>query len=243
MHKPTEPQSAATTAGGQLVLSDRLASFKRTYRWLNLTLVQQATWPLILVLTSAPAGTPDEIPMPWYLFRLAGPTFAAVLAFIYLKERPLSPRDADVEQDLEPVQSPAATQVRLLLLGLPLMVLVARLLVGPVEPVLKIGLFGLANVAAYHLINFGVVARSFPDPARGQAAAILFFGLSWGMEAGMLTAFGPESASPVLAFFAGLAAGIVVAICCRALRRWPGRVLTAPAAHWLVVYLIFGFVN
>ena len=243
MPKPTQPQTAATTAGGQLVLSDRLASFKRTYRWLNLTLVQQATWPLVLLLTSAPAGTPDEIPMPWYLVRLAGPAFAAVLALIYLKERPLRPLDAKAEEDLEPVRSAMATQIRFLLIGLPLMVFVARLLVGPVAPVLKIGLFGLADVAAYHLINFGVVARSFPDPARGQGAAILFFGLSWGMEAGLLTAFGPESASPVLAFFAGLAAGVLVALCCRALRRWPGGLLTAPATHWLVIYLIFGFVN
>jgi hypothetical protein len=243
MHKRMRQQTAATTAGGQLVLSDRLASFKRTYRWLNLTLVQQATWPLLLLLTTAPAGTPDEIPMPWFLARLAGPTFAALLALIYLKERPLLSLDAEAEEDMAPVQTPAATQVRFLLIGLPLMVLAARLLAGPIVPVTKIALFGLADVAAYHLINFGVVARSFPDQARGQAAAILFFGLSWGMEAGLLTAFGPESASPVLAFFAGLAAGVLVAICCRALWRWPGGMLTAPATHWLVIYLIFGFVN
>src|SRR3954469_25287681 len=116
MHKTKQPQTAATTAGGQLVLSDRLASFKRTYRWLNLTLVQQATWPLILLLTAAPAGTPDEIPMPWYLARIAGPACAAVLALIYLRERPLRPLEAEADVDEGPVQSPAATQFRFLLL-------------------------------------------------------------------------------------------------------------------------------
>src|SRR4029079_19088345 len=99
MPNPRQPQTAATTAGGQLVLSDRLATFKRTYRWLNLTLVQQATWPLILLLAAAPAGTPDEIPMPWYLARIAGPLAAAVLAIIYIKECPLRP--LHVEQEIE----------------------------------------------------------------------------------------------------------------------------------------------
>jgi hypothetical protein len=243
MPKLNQPQSAVTTAGGQLVLSDRLATFRRTYRWLNLTLVQQATWPLLLLLASAPAGKPEEIPMPWYLLRLAGPTAAALLALVYLRQRPLVPFDVEAEAEMIPVRSSLAMQVRFLLIGLPVMVLAARLIAGPVEPVTKLALFGLADVAAYHLINFGVMARSFPDRERGIAAAILFFGLSWGIEAGLLTAFGPESASPVLAFFAGLAAGVVVALCCRGLQRWPGGLLTAPAVHWLVIYLIFGFVN
>jgi hypothetical protein len=246
MHKRRQSEMAVATTGGQVVVSEKLATFRRVYRWLNLTLVQQATWPLLLLLTSAPGGTPEEIPMPWYLARLGSPLAAAFLALFYLKERPLKlsvATNRGGEPLGQPVQSSFAKQARFLLLGLPLMVLAARLIAGPVGPVTKLALFGLADVAAYHLINFGVLARSFPQRDRGLAAAVLFFGLSWGLQSALLVSFGPESASPVLAFFAGTAAGIAVALCCRAIWRWPGGLLTAPATHWLVIYLIFGFVN
>jgi hypothetical protein len=233
---------AVSTAGGQVVVSEKLAAFRRVYRWLNLTLVQQATWPLLLLLTSAPAGTPEEIPMPWYLARLGAPLAAALLALFYLKERPLQAAQAGEPLGV-PVRSSLAAQARFLLLGLPVMVLAARLIAGPVGPVTKLALFGLADVAAYHLINFGVLARSYPQRERGLAAAVFFFGLSWGLQSALLVAFGPESASPVLAFFAGVAAGVAVALGCRAIWRWPGGLLTAPATQWLVIYLIFGFVN
>jgi hypothetical protein len=39
----------------------------------------------------------------------------------------------------------------------------------------------------------------------------------------------------------GFSVGVVVAAVAQALHRWPGGQLTAPAAHWLVIYLIFGF--
>jgi hypothetical protein len=245
MQKRLREEPAVSTAGGQVVVSEKLATFRRVYRWLNLTLVQQATWPLLLLLTSAPGGTPEEIPMPWYLARLGAPVAAALLALFYLKERPArGPASNSTGLRLgRPVQSPVAAQARFLLLGLPVMVLAARLIAGPVEPVTKLALFGLADVAAYHLINFGVLARSFPQRERGLSAAVLFFGLSWGLQSALLVAFGPESASPFLAFLAGTAAGIAVALCCRAIWRWPGGMLTAPATHWLVIYLIFGFVN
>jgi hypothetical protein len=246
MQKRLREEPAVTTTAGQVVVSEKLATFRRVYRWLNLTLVQQGTWPLLLLLTSAPGGTPEEIPMPWYLARLGPPLVAALLALFYLKERPLRPLGATNrggESLGQPVQSSFANQARFLLLGLPAMVLVARLIAGPVGPVTKLALFGLADVAAYHLINFGVLARSFPHRDRGLAAAVLFMGLSWGLQSALLVAFGPETASPFLAFFAGTAAGIAVALCCRALWRWPGGLLTAPATQWLVIYLIFGFVN
>jgi hypothetical protein len=245
VHKRRQPEMAVSTAGGEVVVSEKLATFRRVYRWLNLTLVQQATWPLLLLLTSAPGGTPEEIPMPWYLARLGAPAAAALLALFYLKERPIG-RSASAVTDLEldrPVRSPFAKQARFLLLGLPAMVLAARLVAGPVGPVTKLAFFGLADVAAFHLINFGVLARSFPQRERGLAAAVLFMGLSWGLQSALLVAFGPETASPILAFFAGGVAGIAVALCCRGIWRWPGGLFTAPAAQWLVIYLIFGFVN
>jgi hypothetical protein len=236
------------TSGGRLVLSERLTAFKRVYRWLNLTLVQQATWPLLLLLTSAPAGEPEQTPMPWYLARLGAPALAALLALLYLRERPVddaSPAAAAQNQPTSPQASATRTtlavQARFLLLGLPVMVAAVRLLVGPAVPAAKLIAFGVADVAAYHLIHFGVVARSYPDRAQGMGVATLLFALSWGIHDALLTALGPSASSPPLALFGGFILGLAIALLSRALRRWPGGALPAAATHLLIVYLIFGF--
>ncbi|MEA2525459.1 MAG: hypothetical protein QOF73_2686 [Thermomicrobiales bacterium] len=242
--RPAKPQTGMSTIGGQLVLSERLAAFKRVYRWLNLTLVHQATWPLLLLLTSAPAVDPELTPMPWYLARVGAPIAAALLALAYLRQRPLGAAftlSPSLQEPEKGRRSAVAQQARFLLLGLPVMVAVVRLAVGPVEPAAKLMLFGLADVAAYHLIHFGVVARSYPDWAQGMGAATLLFAVSWGMHDALLTALGPSEASPALALVGGFVIGLAIALLSRAVRRWPGGLLPAAATHWLLIYLIFGF--
>jgi hypothetical protein len=96
-------------------------------------------------------------------------------------------------------------------------------------------------VAAYHLIHFGVVVRSYPDRAHGLWMATLLFAVSWGIHDALLTALGPSAASPALALVGGLVIGLAIALLSRALRRWPGGALPAAATHWLLIYLIFGF--
>jgi hypothetical protein len=255
-NRPSKPQTAMTTIGGQLVLGERLATFKRVYRWLNLTLVHQAIWPLLLLLTSAPAVDPEQTPMPWYLARVGAPATAALLAFAYLRQRPVTETDRRTagQTDGRPSVSPRppadrergdrgalAQQARFVLLGLPVMVAAVRLVEGPAEPAAKLMLFGLADVAAYHLIHFGVVVRSYSDPVQGMWAATLLFGLSWGIHDALLTALGPSEASPGLALLGGFVIGLAIALLSRALRRWPGGALPAAATHWLLIYLIFGF--
>jgi hypothetical protein len=240
-----------TTIGGQLVLSDRLAAFKRLYRWLNLTLVHQATWPLLLLLTTAPAVDPEQTPMPWYLSRVGAPAAAALLALLYLRQQPVG------ATLIPPARHPEGTrpasqergrrgealvqQARFVLLGLPMMVAAVRLIDGPAEPAAKLMLFGLADVAAYHLIHFGVVVRSYPDRAHGLWVATFLFALSWGIHDALLTGLGPSEASPPLALLGGFVIGLTIALLSRALRSWPGGALPAAAMHWLLIYLIFGF--
>jgi hypothetical protein len=239
-----------TTIGGQLVLSERLATFKRLYRWLNLTLVHQAVWPLLLLLTSAPAVDPEQTPMPWYLARIGAPAAAALLALAYLRERPVGTTPTPdrgpggilpASQEREGRSAAIRQQARFVLLGLPLMVAAVRLIEGPAVPTAKLMLFGLADVAAYHLIHFGVVVRSYRDLAQGIWMATLLFGVSWGIHDSLLTALGPSEASPALALAGGFVIGLAVALLSRAVRRWPGGALPAAATHWLVIYLIFGF--
>jgi hypothetical protein len=225
---------------GTVVLSDRLATFKRVYRWLNLTLIQQGLWALLVLLAGAPAESVEGTPMPWYLARLAAPAAAALLAFVYLRQRPLGP--LPVGGELGGQTGALATQARFALLVLPLMVVAARLVAGPAIPALKLALYGLADVAAFHLINFGVVARSYPRAEQGRTAAVFLFGLSWALRETMLVGVGVAGGSLAIAFLGGLIAGLVVALAALWLRERLGA-LPAAAAHWLVVYLILGFVD
>ena len=227
--------------------AERLTGFRRLYRWLNLTLVQQGVWPLLVFVAGAPAVAVEATPWRWYAVRLAGPALAAVLALLYLAQRPTTAvgmAETGGSGRSDEAAHPLRTQARLLLLGLPILVAVARLAVGPVEPAARLLLFGLADVAAFQLIHFGVVARSYGavDRAHGQAAAVLLFGASWGLRDGLLASVESGDASIALAVASGVILGLVVAALSRALRRWPGGWWPAAAAHWLMVYLVFGFV-
>jgi len=254
-NRRSSPPAALTTTGGQLVLGARLAAFKRLYRWLNLTLVHQATWPLVVILTAAVATEPEQTAMPWYLARLGAPVIAALVALAYLRRQLVGPQpptsQLPLSQKGEEVGATGgsgerialAQQARFLLIGLPVMVAVVRIAQGPVEPATKLMLFGLVDVAAYHLIHFGVVARSYPDRDNGVTIATALFALSWGMHDALLIAIGTSEASVGLAFLSGIAIGAVVGLLVRGLHRWPGGWLPAAATHWLLIYLIFGFVG
>ncbi len=229
-------------------LGERLASFKRFYRWLNLTLVQQALWPLLVLTTAARGDAPEATPMPWYLARLGAPALAAVLAWVYLRQIPLGhDPDRSAATALAPegragvADGMLGTQLRLLALGLPLMLAVARLIATPSDATVKLLLFGAAQVIAFHLIHFGVVARSYPLPDQGRAAGIVLFGLSWAIQAALLTGTGAGSGSMPLAFAGGLVAGWAVGTGCLAVREGLGGFWPAAALHWFLVYLVIGF--
>jgi hypothetical protein len=236
-------KSSGVVVGGRVILGERLAQFRRIYRWFNLTLVHQAVWPLLLVITSAPAGKPQEIPMPWYLARVGAPAAAALLAFLICRHQP------DVNEGkvrLKPASSGPpglATQVKVGLFALPVLLTVARIAAGPTDSAVKLILFGIADVLAFQLIHFEVVRRSYHDQAQGIGLAVLLFAVSWGLRDLLLTALGPEEASPALAFVSGMLIGGVVAICSRMLRVWPGGFWSAAATHYLVIYLIIGFID
>jgi hypothetical protein len=233
-----------------VALGERLVSFKRFYRWLNLTLVQQAFWPLLVLLTAARGDSPEGTPMPWYLARLGAPAVAAALAFVYLRQAlPGQDRQADLKEVLAPEGRAfaggglVAAQARLLVLGLPVMLAVARLIATPSDATVKLLLFGAAQVVAFHVIHFGVVARSYSAPDQGRAAGVILFGLSWAMSTALLTGVGSGDGSMALAFAGGLLLGWVVGGACLAIREGLGGFWPAAALQWFVVYLIFGFTS
>src|SRR5262245_63729398 len=80
-----------------------LATFRRAYRWVNLTLVQQGLWPLLVVVLGAPWVPIGLTPLPWYWARLGGPLLAALLALAYLGQRPAGLTSDVAERQAEAV--------------------------------------------------------------------------------------------------------------------------------------------
>lgn len=237
-------KTGMTTVGGQLVVGERLAQFRRLYRWLNLTLIHQAAWPLLLLLTAAPDKEPGALPSPWYWARLAAPAAAALLAFLYQRHQPHTEETFAMPgtRRSAPTGRPGlAAQLRVAILALTAMLAIARVANGPATPALKLILFGLADVLAFQLIQFEVVRRSFRDPAQGLGYAIALFGFSWGLRDLLMTLLGPSQASPALAFISGMVLGLLMGALSRVLRGWLGGFWVAAAAQFLVVYLIVGF--
>jgi hypothetical protein len=233
-----------TTIGGQLVVGERLARFRRLYRWLNLTLIHQAVWPLLLLLNAAPDREPGAIPFPWYWARLGAPAAAAVLAFLYVRHQPQALERFAMPWARRPSASDRpgfAAQLKVAIFGLTAMLAMARIASGPALPAVKLILFGVADVLAFQLIQFEVVRRSFRDPAQGLGYAIVLFGFSWGLRDLLMTLLGPNQASPALAFAGGMVLGMLVGAGSRVLRGWLGGFWVAAAAQVLVVYLIIGF--
>ena len=238
----SEPQTAMTTPGGQLILSPRLANFRRLYRWLNLTLLHQASYPLLFLLSAAPSGKPGEIPMPWYLARLGAPFAAALIALLYLRQPVPGAASTTQFGSTGAVGKPAlAAQIRFLAIGLAVMLSGARLLTSHDSSAVKLILFGLADAAAFQLIHFGVVRRSFQEDSGGLSHAVILFAASWGLRDLMLAAAFSNTASPLFAFISGCFLGAVVALISRRLYRWPGGLLTPALVQFIIVTLIIGF--
>lgn len=221
-----------------------LASFRRISRWLNLTLIHQGVWPLAVIVANAPATVPESTPLNWYLVRIAAPLLAALLAVGYLLQRPI---DRPSELAIAPAPTDGSawrTQIKVALIGLAIMLGAARLIAGPIAPAAKLLTFGAADVAAFQVIHFGVVARSWAGAAEGQAAAVILFGGSWALRAAFLAGLergiGVEM---VLAALGGGAAGLAIGGLSRLLRRWPGGAWAAAVTHWLLIYAILGFVE
>lgn len=251
MTDPELRKASVPASGGRLralrepsLRGDGLSLFRRSYRWFNLTLVHQGVWPLLLVVAGAPATTVGLTPLPWFWARLAAPLLAAVFAVAYLahlgamagsdrQERNAfarSARDAMLRE-----------QAVILVMGVAVAVSIMRLVNGPSDAVLKLIAFGLADVAAYQAINFGLGQRILPT---GDAwVPVALFALSWGLHDLFLAATSPATHNLGLIFAGGATIGLAFGALSWALRRWPGGYLAASAAQYLIVYLIFGFLG
>lgn len=240
MHHPS-PQEPGIF--GRALQGGSLQFLRKIYRWFNLSIIQHAVWPVLVALFAAPQVSVADTPWDWYLGRVAGPLLAFVLALGYIRRAVARGIETTSLPSIQVPRTPGrlAQQARYLLLGLPVMVFLARLLAGSVDEVIKIGLLGLCTAAAYHAINFWIVPLGFPPGSRGLDIGTALFAVSWGLGDVLKVGSSSEGGNLIIAFLAGLTVGLAVALICRAIRRWPGGTLTAPLAQWLVITLIFGF--
>ena len=242
--RPSRPSRSGAVAAPSLA-NEGLSTFRRAYRWLNLTLVHHGVWPLLVVVFGAPAVPIALTPLPWYWTRLGAPLLATLLALAYLAQRP---QGLPSEMEIRTAESTSERdrrvreQATILIVGVTFAVGLLRLLQGPFVPVLKLGAFGLADVAAYQAINFGVGGRA-ASTGLGPALPVGLFGLSWGLRDLFLAAASPAAESLSLTFVSGGAIGLVFGAISFLLRRWPGGYLTATALQFLIVYLVLGFLT
>lgn len=208
----------------------RTVRFRALLRWLNLTVLQHATWPAIVLLTGAGYSPTAQLSWTDIAIRLIGPLAAALVAATQLRGVGLWPAD--------PVSGVIAGQARLLILGVTAMLAVVRVVAGPAEAAIKVIAVGAADVAAFHLVTFGVVGMLFPGR---RGLLIVLFALSWGLREVVLGLVRTDATFPLFDLIGGLTVGALVGLVSLLLLRWPGGRLTAPAAHLLIVYLIAGF--
>lgn len=228
---------------GRALQGGGLQFLKKIYRWFNLTIVQHAIWPLLVAVFAAPQVTVEDTPWDWYLGRLAGPLLATLLSLAYIRRAAARGIESTALPSLRVASAPGliAELARYFLIGVALMVLGARLLAGPIDEVVKIALLGLFMTTAYHAINFWIVPLGFERGMRGIDIGTALFAVSWGLGDVLRVGASAEGGNLLIALLAGFTAGLLVALVCRGLRRWPGGTLPAPMVQWLVITLVLGF--
>ena len=221
----------------------RVDRLRRVLRWLSLTVVQHGIWPLVLLLGGGPALPVAHLPWGWWLARAVGPALAALLALAYLGWRLPGPMLGRSGSVAEGAGATWAAQARMLIVGVAVLVAVARLAAGPADAAAKVLLFGVADVAAYQFVNLGVATRGARDPRDAAMVGVGLFALSWGLQQAVAAMLGAPLAALPVAFAAGLATGAAIGALVLGIRQWPGGWLTGFAAQWLLVWGIAAFVR
>ena len=226
-------------------LANEESAFRRGYRWLNLTLVQ--TRDLAAggrgLGRAGGAGSGDAAALVLAAVGGAGAGGGVGAGVPGAAAGRVAERRGATRRGGQGTSGSALReQFVILVVGVTTAVALLRLFVGPLMPVLKLEAFGVAQVAAYQAINFGVVGRS-SVPGWGQALPALLFGVSWGLQEVFGAAASPGAESLVLAFAGGGVLGLAFGGLSYGLRRWPGGYLTASALQFLLVYLVLGFLR
>ena len=219
-----------------------LARFRRAFRPLNLILIHQGLWALILLATDGPRVTdPGDLPWDWWLVRTGSALLAVAITLLYLRRLP--PMQFTLRNVLPP-GGPASirTQVAFAILALAVMLTVARLIAeSPVEYAARVIGFGAVDAIAYHLIAFGISWTLYKENGWGLGAVVATFAASWGLRDLILNIIGDSQTAVPMALIGGAVTGALIALVAIGLRKWPGGFWPACAAQFIVITLIAGF--
>ncbi|MCC6704138.1 MAG: hypothetical protein IT334_04620 [Thermomicrobiales bacterium] len=219
-----------------------LARFRRVFRPLNLILIHQGLWALLLLGADGPRITdPGRLPWDWWAIRTGCAALAIAIALLYLRR--MSPMQHPLSRIL-PGDRPSSPRMQagFAVLGLALMLTVARLLTeSPPEMALKIVAFGAIDALAYQLIAFGIAFSLYDAAGWGLGAVIGSFALSWGLRDLILNIIGDNQSALLFALVGGAITGALIGLVSIGLRKWPGGFWIAWAAQFIVITLIAGF--
>jgi len=217
------PETGARASGWRV-------KWRRFALWFNPTLIQNALWPVIAILAGFQLTSDALESWPRWIGGIVCTLIAIGLAVLLIRRNAIPVAVPSV-----PGTIPA--NFRLIAFGLPIMVLVTRLLTQDVASTVRIALAGLLTAIAYQLINMRIGAFVFDR----QVAVIGVFAASWAIHQVAWSIARDASGSLAWVMVGGLTAGALVAIVSLIINRWPGGTWTATALQWLLVTLVFGF--
>ena len=217
------PETGARASGWRL-------KWRRFALWFNPTLIQNALWPVIAILAGFQLTSDALANWPKWLGGIASTLLAIGLAALLIR------RNA-IPLTVPSVPGAIPANIRLIAFGLPIMVLIARLLTQDLASTFRIAIAGLLTAIAYQLINMHIGAFVFDR----QIAVIGVFAASWAIHQIAWSIARDASGSLIWEAIGGLTAGALVAVASLVINRWPGGTWTATALQWLLITLVFGF--
>lgn len=218
-----------------------LSNLRRFFRPVNLILIHQGLWALLLLLNDGPRVTdPGQMPWDWWGVRAGAAVLAVLFALLYMRRQP---DDTNPIDRILPGIGGASlrTQAAFAIIFLPFMVAAARMIAEPADYALRVILLGALDALAYQAIAFGVARPLFAQDGWGNGAAVATFAVSWGLRDLILAIIGDSLTSIPLSLASGAVTGLLIGLVSVGLRKWPGGFWTAWAAQWLVISLIAGF--
>lgn len=241
------PAAELEVAQRELVLrfgSERGATVRTLYAWLNLTLLLVFAWPLLVVFFDAPSVTPADTPGDWFALRLAAPVLVTAIA-LRIWWASGAPRHVAARAGLRDLAASGQLWIQVTaFLAILTVVLAVVLLLSDPTAAAKVLLLGLFEALAIQLIVPGYVKTTFEaleaDPGRAFWICVALLALTFALRGTMVAAVEPDVAPEVVAGAAialGLA-GVLLGAAFVYLRDRTGSLLPGILLAWLVLAIV-----
>jgi hypothetical protein len=218
-------------------------TWRLLYTWLTLTMLYSFTWPLLVLMSSAPGVSPWDTPADWFQLRFLPPALIAVIA-VWLWR--LSPVPTDTIRRERVVatfrQGHVWPQVMVFLLGMIAVISFLLLIENP-GGAIKLITLTLAEAAVMQILIAGYMHGAFDlllKDARSSAPVILLFALTFGMRGGLATIEEDILLQEqfIVAVSAGIVGGAIIGAVSTFLRARTGNLMPGILALWLGLLLL-----